>query len=482
MSIDFAITCGNREEFLKQTLPVNLAKIASHKNMKLLVLNYNSNGDIDDYMKQYEDNEQVQYFRFIDRTRQFFHISHAKNIAARLCKSDYIINLDADNFLTAEYIDFVLKAIEGGYDLICNDIIPRSFGLGGRIGCRRWIFDHVRGYDEAMIGWGIEDTDFKDRCKVLGFQAMYVPYSDPQFSIIAHTDDIRVANMEHKSIHTSNTLNARLRGNNYRMVNADGYGCGTVTDLSGKEIVLNNKESNRFKIRKLVSEFDYASIFSPYSGGVVQFVDFPGNVGDGMIQQAQRQLAAFFNIREAQQDEIPTVIMYCGGGNIGLYNCKEYQAKAVELAKKYGVPLISLPQTWGEQGSFDGADKIFVRDRMSLEIAKGSILAPDLALCLDIHPSMNRPPIFNEGWFFREDSEKTMIPTLQVCDPAYWAANWQQYVLLASQYKVIRTNRLHFAIAGMLLGRDVILYDNVYYKNRSVYETWLSKMGCRFGF
>jgi|GEM_PF-2574390 len=480
MTLSFITICMNREEHLKRTLPANLALIAGHANMNIIVLNYNSSGDLDEYIQQFSVNKQVSYYK--ESSREFFRMSHAKNMGARLSKSDYVINLDADNYLTDEYLIKVQEAIDGDVDLIFNEVVPRNLGLGGRIGCKRWIFDHVRGYDEAMTGWGVEDVDFMHRVKALGFLPYYIPYSEPELATIAHGADIRVANMQEKDCEKSSQYNNSIRKDKYRIVNENGYGCGVVSDIHGNELELQNTPNNRFRTRKLVSENAFAEIFEPYRGGVVLFVDLPGNAGDGMITVAQRQLAAHYGIREAMQGETPTVIMYCGGGNIGLYGAaKLYQQKAVELARQFDVPLISLPQTWGENGTFEGADKIYVRDMKSLEIAKGSTLMPDMAMCLTIHPSLNRPPLFNEGWFFREDAEKTMIPTDNICDPALWAGTWGNYILLASQYKVIRTNRLHFAIAGLLLGRDVVLYDNVYYKNRSMWLTWLRKTGCRYG-
>ena len=39
-----------------------------------------------------------------------------------------------------------------------------------------------------------------------------------------------------------------------------------------------------------------------------------------------------------------------------------------------------------------------------------------------------------------------------------------------NSYEEIRTNRLHVAIAGALLGKEVKLYSNSYYKCEAVYE------------
>jgi exopolysaccharide biosynthesis predicted pyruvyltransferase EpsI len=51
---------------------------------------------------------------------------------------------------------------------------------------------------------------------------------------------------------------------------------------------------------------------------------------------------------------------------------------------------------------------------------------------------------------------------------------------MASRYRRIITDRLHFAIAGLHAGREVTLLPNNSHKNRSMHETWLAGLGCHF--
>ena len=50
-----------------------------------------------------------------------------------------------------------------------------------------------------------------------------------------------------------------------------------------------------------------------------------------------------------------------------------------------------------------------------------------------------------------------------------------QMLRFINRYVKIETNRLHVAIAAALLGKDVFLYKNNYYKNEAVYEYSLGK-------
>lgn len=46
-------------------------------------------------------------------------------------------------------------------------------------------------------------------------------------------------------------------------------------------------------------------------------------------------------------------------------------------------------------------------------------------------------------------------------------------VKLLDQYDIIYSTRLHAAILGLLLGKQVVLFDNSYGKNKNFYNTWL---------
>lgn len=82
---------------------------------------------------------------------------------------------------------------------------------------------------------------------------------------------------------------------------------------------------------------------------------------------------------------------------------------------------------------------------------------------------------------FRNDSEKTIHPPpgnldisayLECNDMTEIGVNITSYRMLKflSLYDIIHTNRLHAAIAALLLGKKVHLYDNSYGKNSAIYE------------
>lgn len=238
----------------------------------------------------------------------------------------------------------------------------------------------------------------------------------------------------------------------------------------------------------LLSPEAFEAVFAPLRDLRVAFLRMHGNVGDLMIDAAAMQLLDHFGVRwrELSHEELELgvfdapadVIVVSGGGNMGgLYPpCRELRTKALH----FGMPVTVLPQ------SFTDADeplwqyeRVWVRERDSLARAAGAGLAPDLALALD-HGAPARAR-FDCGVFLREDVEAA-VPgrALSLGDPAPLCDTVDEYIGLAACFRHVITDRLHFAIAALLAGRDVTLLPNRYAKNRAMHETWLAELGCRW--
>jgi len=230
-------------------------------------------------------------------------------------------------------------------------------------------------------------------------------------------------------------------------------------------------------------------VFGPFEGRRLGLVRLDGNVGDQLIDIAAEQLLRDFRIsfRIIRPEELDRGALYhpvdaivvSGGGNMGsMYPVTQRQRRE---ALSLGAPVTILPQTFTDANEDTSAfAKIFVRERGSLKLAPGSILAPDLALGL-------RPPWDDEGmeahtgvWLRNDRERKVTDPGMSLGDPVAISRSIEDYIGLASKFEHIVTDRLHFAVAGLLIGRRVTLLPNSYFKNRSMYETWLRDLGCRW--
>jgi hypothetical protein len=234
---------------------------------------------------------------------------------------------------------------------------------------------------------------------------------------------------------------------------------------------------------RLLGPAAFADVCTPLVGRRVGYVRPVGNVGDDLIELAMTQLFAAYGIRWrlVSAEELSghgadvDLLVFGGGGNMGERYRGNYDLRGRALAT--GLPLVILPQSFTSPED-RGFHRVYVRERSSLRFHTGGILAPDLALGL-AWPEPSRPDR-DLGVFLRRDQERGGRKPLLVRDPVRMARTPAAYLALAARHRRIVTDRLHFAVAGLHAGRDVTLVANDYHKNRSMHETWLAGLGCRF--
>lgn len=169
------------------------------------------------------------------------------------------------------------------------------------------------------------------------------------------------------------------------------------------------------------------------------------------------------------------VLAFGGGGNMGTRYPSNHALRTAAL--ETGIPVVILPQsfTGREDRPFE---QVFVRERGSLALRPDGILAPDLALGLAT--AEPRRPDRDLGVYLRRDQERAGRKPLFARDPVRLFQDPFGYLAFAARHRRIVTDRLHFAVAGLHAGREVTLVANDYHKNRSMHETWLADLGCRF--
>jgi exopolysaccharide biosynthesis predicted pyruvyltransferase EpsI len=230
---------------------------------------------------------------------------------------------------------------------------------------------------------------------------------------------------------------------------------------------------------ELLSPKHFAEVLEPLRGKRIGYIRPVGNVGDQLIEWATFQLFNVYGIRwkMVALDHPPDVdeLVFGGGGNMGsIYEANwNLRGRALEL----GLPMTILPQSFmtPEDRPYR---RVYVRERRSLEYCPTGILAPDMALGLQYSTTIQ--PQYDVGIFIRYDYESKVKRPWFVRDPVRMCDTPQQYLELATQYRRIITDRLHFAISGLILGRDTTILPNSYHKNRGMYETWLRDLGCKF--
>ena len=262
------------------------------------------------------------------------------------------------------------------------------------------------------------------------------------------------------------------------------------------------------------------------AGRRVLFAVNNGNAGDSLISAATFQVLRKVGLRCRLLDSRDTgartdgaVILYGGGGNLVRFydGARRFIAAHHRRARR----LVLLPHTVESNedllGELGPNVDLIARERRSFDHVRAHAprarhhLMHDIALGLDLDelrrgplrlfsalPSARiaarlavrgwqrlgkpRPPAGRVLNAFRTDREASGIkPSADNFDLSRIYGGWvapegfarvaaRDFLAIADRYDEIRTDRLHVAVAGALLGKRVLLHDNIYGKNRAVWE------------
>lgn len=175
--ISLCIPVMNRTYDLKQTLPKTILAANASPPVEIVVCNYDSKDDLDDYMSdvvaltQLAEGNLMTYIKSPHHV--YFSISHSRNIAARASRGDYILILDADIIPRLDFVCAIRKLIEQEN--------PTWMVEGNRMGrmpvVKREEFMMMGGYDERFIVCGPEDKEICTRLQRRGGKFVQFPAS-----------------------------------------------------------------------------------------------------------------------------------------------------------------------------------------------------------------------------------------------------------------------------------------------------------------
>jgi hypothetical protein len=161
--ISFGTSCMGRVDHIKKTYIQNISTALKYSsNCEFILLNWNSRDGLQEWVEEnlrdYIKGGVVKYLH--TDTPTVFDISKTKNITLKNSTGEILCSLDADNFISPSFLASVEKvfASEGQPIIQC-----KGGPMAGRIVLKREHFFNLRGYDEAMVGWGHEDLDLVER-------------------------------------------------------------------------------------------------------------------------------------------------------------------------------------------------------------------------------------------------------------------------------------------------------------------------------
>jgi len=205
--ISFCVTCMNRLYNLKETLPVNLKNEAGYPFLEFVVLDYNSQDGLGEWVKnnmmEHIESGRVSYYRTDEP--KYFSMSHSRNIAFKVATGDIVLNLDADNYTAKNWAEPQLESHSYYLNRMANEAEGRKIifakgkrSMHGRVGFYKDEFiNDLGGYDENLLGYGHDDHDLVHRAWALDY-SMYWWSNHPYCGRIKTTNSERNANMKRR--------------------------------------------------------------------------------------------------------------------------------------------------------------------------------------------------------------------------------------------------------------------------------------------
>lgn len=198
MQISVIIPCKGRLEHLKQCLPTVLAQ--SKQPFEIIIVDQDCPDKVSKWVKELS-NPLVRSVKSKPKDK-YFNLSKARNDGYRAAKGDMFFFCDADTILSPYFFQENFKAYKDG-SFMCG------WGMGlstGNLIVSRSMFEHeaIRGYNEALTGYGGDDVCLYLRMEHAGFRRIpFVGFTDN----IRHDDTVRNENYAEKDIWKSNDAN-----------------------------------------------------------------------------------------------------------------------------------------------------------------------------------------------------------------------------------------------------------------------------------
>jgi hypothetical protein len=238
--IVYCTTCKGRTEHISQTLPANLR---DNPRSRFVLLNYNDKDGLLHWLAT--DPVPIaavasgQLVIYKHPAEGAFHVSHAKNMAARLGAregGDILVTLDADNFTGVGFEDFIEEKFKEPGIFLCPDhftIKNTPFGpdrphrgYAGRLAVRAQDFIKAGGYNETYDTWRGEDIDFNARMLRMGYQMRFM--ETRHLGTIPHNANVRFREYPHARKYEDENEWKASQTRTDTVVNFGKWGCGTV--------------------------------------------------------------------------------------------------------------------------------------------------------------------------------------------------------------------------------------------------------------
>jgi glycosyltransferase involved in cell wall biosynthesis len=189
LKISFCTVSMNRLHHLRLTLPKNIKDNIGYNNIEFIVIDYNSTDGLQDWilneMQDYLEQGILKFYRTEEPV--YFNRSHSRNMAFNKALGDIICNIDADNYTGPLFANYVSDVFSLNKDcFVTAEYCVRD--SMGRLCVSAKDYHRIRGYNEALEGYGYDDVDIYKRLE-LNLRHIYI--NNREFLVVinhAHRD------------------------------------------------------------------------------------------------------------------------------------------------------------------------------------------------------------------------------------------------------------------------------------------------------
>lgn len=181
--ISLVTVSKGRLHHLERTLPLMMAQGAD----EVVVVDYDCPDGSGDWAEALFPEAKV--VRVTDE--QGFSLSRARNIGASHAKGDWLAFVDADVETRMGWVAWMREHLAPGHFYLADQIPgERDPDIFGTVICTRTDFEAIEGHDEAITGWGGEDSDLYRRLKEIS-GVIESGFPNELVSAIRHGDEER---------------------------------------------------------------------------------------------------------------------------------------------------------------------------------------------------------------------------------------------------------------------------------------------------
>ncbi len=188
----------NRFDHMVTTLEHNVKVARQFKGeVDINILDYNSTDGLEEHLFLQDwfvegiADGLINYYK--NYKAKYFHRTLPKNTIHNMALGEYLINVDADNYISPSYLMYCKTIAEHEKNFFLRPSMHSAKGSLGRIVVHRDDFKKLGGYNLKISNYGYEDAEFTLRLRKLGIKQINVP-SHICLDAIDHGDHDRMAN------------------------------------------------------------------------------------------------------------------------------------------------------------------------------------------------------------------------------------------------------------------------------------------------